>query len=160
MNIEIIKADYSNQKNAIDLGNLLAEYAKDPMAGNFQIAEELTNNLARKLSEVPNAFSILAYSDSRAAGFVNCFQTFSTFKCKPVINIHDVYVNKAFRGQKISQLMIQKVEEIAKEKGACKLTLEVLEKNIIAQNSYRKLGFIGYELDPKLGKALFWEKEL
>ena len=28
------------------------------------------------------------------------------------------------------------------------------------QSAYRKLGFSGYQLDPQLGKALFWEKKL
>jgi hypothetical protein len=40
------------------------------------------------------------------------------------------------------------------------VTLEVLEGNQIAKNAYIKFGFAGYELDPKMGKALFWEKPL
>ncbi len=52
------------------------------------------------------------------------------------------------------------VEKISRERGYCKLTLEVLEGNIVAQNAYKKLGFSGYELDEKTGKAMFWEKVL
>ncbi len=84
----------------------------------------------------------------------------STFKCKPLINIHDVVVLNEFRRLGISQRMLSKVEEIAKEKGCCKMTLEVLEGNKAAQNSYLKYGFEGYELDPAHGKALFWKKSL
>jgi ribosomal protein S18 acetylase RimI-like enzyme len=54
--------------------------------------------------------------------------------------------------------MMEKVESVAKERGACKVTLEVLEGNKVAQNSYAKFGFSGYELDPEMGKAIFWEK--
>jgi hypothetical protein len=36
----------------------------------------------------------------------------------------------------------------------------VLEGNTIAMAAYRSLGFEGYQLDPALGKALFWEKKL
>jgi ribosomal protein S18 acetylase RimI-like enzyme len=52
------------------------------------------------------------------------------------------------------------VEEIAVELGCCKLTLEVLEGNHIAQAAYKSFGFNGYELNPQTGRALFWEKKL
>jgi len=56
--------------------------------------------------------------------------------------------------------MIQQVEAIAIEHGCCKLTLEVLEGNVVAKAAYKKLGFGGYELDPKMGQAVFWQKTL
>ncbi len=56
--------------------------------------------------------------------------------------------------------MLSTVEQIAQDKGCCKLTLEVLEANQPAQQAYTKFGFSGYELDPRAGKALFWEKLL
>lgn len=40
------------------------------------------------------------------------------------------------------------------------MTLEVLEGNQTAQAAYKKLGYAGYEIDPRLGKALFWQKQL
>jgi ribosomal protein S18 acetylase RimI-like enzyme len=55
---------------------------------------------------------------------------------------------------------LQSAEQIAIELGCCKLTLEVLEHNYIAQKAYRSFGFAGYELNPNMGKALFWEKKL
>ena len=57
-------------------------------------------------------------------------------------------------------MMLAKVEEIAKAKGCCKITLEVLSNNEVAKASYAKYGFKGYELDPKAGHAIFWQKEL
>jgi hypothetical protein len=39
-------------------------------------------------------------------------------------------------------------------------SLEVLEGNKSAQAAYKASGFDGYELDPKMGKALFWQKKL
>ena len=56
--------------------------------------------------------------------------------------------------------MLAKVEEIAKEKGCCKITLEVLNKNEPAKSSYKKFGFSAYELDESAGSAMFWQKEL
>jgi ribosomal protein S18 acetylase RimI-like enzyme len=76
------------------------------------------------------------------------------------LNIHDIFVLKKYRGIGLSQILLKKVEEIAINKGCCKLTLEVLSENIVAQSSYKKFGFAGYELDPEVGKALFWQKPL
>ncbi|RMM86761.1 Acetyltransferase, GNAT family [Pseudomonas savastanoi pv. glycinea] len=60
----------------------------------------------------------------------------------------------------ISQKMLLKVEEIARQRGCCKLTLEVLEGNEVAQGAYRKLGFDNYQLSPEMGRAMFWQKAL
>lgn len=106
------------------------------------------------------ARSVLAYVDSEAVGLINCFEGFSTFACQPLLNIHDVVVSREFRGQGLSKLMFAKVEEIAREMGCCKLTLEVLAGNTVAQGAYRAVGFAGFELDPAMGQALFWEKKL
>ena len=158
MNIEIIKANYLNKKHAEEIAVLMNYYASDPMGGGKPLADEVKNNLAKELSKLPHAFSIIAYVDGLAAGLVTCFELFSTFSCKPLINIHDVIILKEHRGHGLSQKMLAKVEEIAVSKGCCKLTLEVLEGNKIAKSSYRKFGFSDYELDPKMGNALFWQK--
>jgi len=69
-------------------------------------------------------------------------------------------VSKTWRGQGLSTAMLQKVESIALQRGCCKITLEVLEGNLVARKAYEKFGFSGYELDPAMGKAMFWEKPL
>jgi len=160
MKIEIKLADYNDDKQGKDLVYLLNAYATDPMGGGEPLAKDTQENLASELAKVPHAFSVICYVDDQPAGLVNCFEVFSTFKCKPIVNIHDVVVARDFRGLGVSQKMMEAVAQIAKERGACKLTLEVLEGNQVAQNAYKKQGFSGYELDPKMGQALFWEKPL
>ncbi len=160
MSIEIILADYSNSRQAKDIGYLLNEYAKDPMGGGCELSLDIQESVAQKLSELPNSSTILAYVDSKPAGLLTYFENFSTFKCKPLISIHDIMVDREFRGLGLSQKMLDMVESQAKERGCCKITLEVLEGNKVAQNAYSKFGFEGYELDPQMGKAMFWEKVL
>lgn len=160
MTTEVIVADYSNGQHAADISFLLNSYAQDPMGGGQALPDYVQDNLAAALAKVPNAFSVLCYVDGKPAGLTNCLQGFSTFKCKPLINIHDVVVLSGFRGKQISQHMLKKVEEVANERGCCKITLEVLEGNTIAKNSYLKFGFAGYALDPEMGNAMFWEKGL
>ncbi|MFT4924187.1 MAG: ribosomal protein S18 acetylase RimI-like enzyme [Phenylobacterium sp.] len=160
MNIEVQVADYNDPQQAKDVVFLLDNYAIDPMGGGTGLAEEVKANLAATLAKIPHAFSVICYVDGKPAGLINCFEAFSTFKCKPLVNIHDIVVVNEFRGRGLSQRMLDKVEEVAKQRGCCKLTLEVLEGNEIAKNAYAKFGFAGYELDPAMGKAVFMDKPL
>lgn len=160
MDVEIIQADYRDPKQQRDIPRVLNAYAEDPMGGGTSLSDYAKENLVGKLAELPHAFSILAYVDGEAAGLVNCFETLSSFACKPLINIHDVVVLDGFRGHGLSQRMLEKVEAIARDRGCCKITLEVLSNNTVAKNAYAKFGFAGYELDPAAGQAQFWEKEL
>ena len=52
------------------------------------------------------------------------------------------------------------VEQIAVERGACKLTLEVLSGNGGAVKLYQRVGFAYYELGPAMGQAGFMQKWL
>ena len=160
MSTEIFKVDYSDSKHSTDLGFLMNSYALDPMGGGRALSSFAQSNLALELSKLAHAWSVICYVDDSPAGLINCFEGFSTFKCQRLLNIHDIIVYKDFRGKSISQLMLVKVEEIARERDCCKLTLEVLQGNTVAQKAYLKFGFSGYELDPKLGQAMFWEKPL
>lgn len=160
MQIEIIEADYSDTRQETALQSLLNAYALDPMGGGRALEDEAIANIVQALSKLPYAFSLIAYHAETPVGLVNCFESFSTFACKPLINIHDVYVLPEYRGNGISHRMLAKVEDIARSKGCCKMTLEVLSQNQVAKSSYKKFGFDGYELDPSTGSALFWQKIL
>ena len=158
MDISVILADYSSEQHCNDIIYLLDLYARDPMGGGNPLPEYVKRDLTKELSQIPGAYSVICYCDKKPVGFVNCFMGFSTFKCKPLVNVHDIAVIGGYRGLGLSQLMMHKVEEVAKSRGCCKITLEVLEGNLAARNCYTKFGFDGYELDPKMGKALFWQK--
>jgi len=160
MNLKIEKVDYLNKTHARDLTFLLNEYACDKMGGGTPLEQYVLDNLTTELSKLPHAISIICYIDNNPAGLINCFEAFSTFYCKPIINIHDVMVLEDFRGQGLSHKMLAEVEKIAQSKGCCKLTLEVLSKNETAMSSYKKYGFDDYTLDPETGHALFWQKIL
>ncbi len=158
MNVEVIEANYLNEKHEKEIPILLDDYASDPMGGGSPLKEDVKKDIVKALSKVPHAFSIIAYVDGQPAGLANCFEAFSTFSCKPLINIHDFVVLAEFRGNGISQRMLDKIDEIGRTKGCCKVTLEVLSNNEIAKSAYRKFGFADYELDAETGTALFWQK--
>ncbi|MFT6190038.1 MAG: ribosomal protein S18 acetylase RimI-like enzyme [Oleispira sp.] len=156
----IIIADYYNVIDSHAIVELMDQYAQDKMGGGAALPDSVKTALVSSMANVPGAFSVLALIGGKPAGLINCFMGFSTFKAKPLINIHDVIVLSEYRGRKLSQLMLEKVEAVARERGCCKLTLEVLQGNKIAQNAYLKFGFGGYELDPEMGGASFWQKAL
>jgi ribosomal protein S18 acetylase RimI-like enzyme len=160
MNTRIISVDYNNAQHAQDLITLLNRYACDPMGGGEPLSDYVQQHLVTTLAQRSDAFSVLAYVDDNPAGLINCFEGFSSFICKPLANIHDVVVDKPYRGLGISQMMLHKVEAIAKQRGCCKLTLEVLSNNHVAKGAYEKFGFKEYQLDPEAGHALFWQKSL
>ena len=154
----IKQADLSLQQDADAIVCLLNEYAEDETGGGESLSEFTQANLVSELAKRAHYVAFLAYVDGVPAGLVNCFEVFSTFQCKPIMNIHDVIVSADFRGRKLSKDLFAALEKHAVERGCCKVTLEVLEKNLIAKQAYESLGYAGYELDPEMGKALFYEK--
>ncbi len=160
MTVRIINADYTLPEHAEAIPHLLNAYALDPMGGGTALKPEVRQQLVNELAKLPHAFTLLAYVDDEPAGLANCFEAFSTFACKPIINIHDIAVLAKYRGLGISQRLLQKVEDIATTKGCCKITLEVLSNNHIAKSAYTKFGFEDYVLNPDAGTALFWQKSL
>lgn len=160
MNLSVLQADYQNPTHARAIETLLGFYAMDPMGGGEALPAETLGKLVGELAKRPHAFSVLAFVDDQPAGLVNCFEGFSTFACRPLVNVHDVVVLDTYRGLGLSQRMLDCVEAIAVARGCCKLTLEVLEGNHTAQNAYEKFGFAPYSLAPEAGRALFWQKKL
>ncbi|RMQ47794.1 GNAT family acetyltransferase [Pseudomonas cichorii] len=156
----VLQASYTNQVHADAIGFVLNHYAEDSMGGGESLPADIRQQLASELAKRPHAFSVLAFIAGEPVGLVNCFEGFSTFACRPLVNIHDVVVLSEYRGRGICQKMLAKVEEIARQRGCCKLTMEVLEGNKTAQSVYEKQGFGGYQLDPEMGRAMFWQKTL
>ena len=161
--VRVVRADYANPVHGSALVMLLDAYASDPMGGGEPLSTFAKENLVASLAERPQAFSVLAFAsqdDSVPVGVVNCIEGFSTFACKPLVNVHDVAVLSGYRGQRIGESMLALVEVIARERGACKLTLEVLSGNTGAAKLYQRVGFAYYVLDPAMGQAGFMQKWL
>lgn len=152
--------DYHQEQQGQDLLSLLNSYAMDPMGGGEALDSKVQQQLIAKLAERSDTFSVIAYENDQPVGLVNCVEGFSTFAAKPVMNIHDVVVLPTHRGKGISTLLLNEVEQLARQRDCCKLTLEVLQGNKVAKASYLKFGFAGYELDPEMGQAMFWQKKL
>ncbi len=165
--VQVLRANYADPVHAAALVQMLDAYALDPMGGGQGLTDLAKANLVPSLAARPQAFSVLAFSTGagsppvgQAVGLVNCIEGFSTFACKPLVNVHDVAVLASYRGRGIAEKMLVLVEAIARDRGACKLTLEVLQGNPSAIKLYKRFGFDNYQLDPAAGNAEFLQKKL
>jgi len=158
--VHVCRADYGNPAHGAAIIQLLDAYAQDPMGGGHALSDFAKSHLVAALAARPQTYSVLAYVGDQAVGLVNCIEGFSTFACRPLVNVHDVAVLASHRGRGVAEIMLTLAETIARERGACKLTLEVLQGNAGADRLYRRLGFANYELDPAMGQAQFMQKWL
>jgi ribosomal protein S18 acetylase RimI-like enzyme len=158
--LSVRRADYLNARDAAAVVALLDAYASDPAGGAEPLSDFVKENLARELAARPQAYSVLAFDGETPVGLVNCIEGFSSFKCKPLVNVHDVAVLASHRGRGIAEQMLAEAERIAVERGAVKMTLEVLSGNAPARKLYQRIGYAGYQLDPSMGTAEFMQKLL
>ncbi|EJL84743.1 acetyltransferase [Herbaspirillum sp. CF444] len=158
--IDVIKADLNNPRHGVAILDMLDAYASDLMGGGKGITDFVRTHLIDELRKRPAVHVFLAFDGDTPAGFANCIEGFSSFACKPLLNIHDFAVAPAYRGRGIAKQLMQAVENCARELACCKITLEVLEGNTVARALYAASGFSGYELNPTTGKAVFMHRLL
>jgi len=156
--ITVRRADYQSACDGAALVMLLDAYASDPAGGGHPLSDFARQQLVRELAARPQAYSVLAFDGDAPVGLVNCIEGFSTFACKPLVNVHDVAVLASHRGRGIAEAMLAEAERIATERGAVKMTLEVLSGNAPAVRLYKRIGYAGYQLDPAMGSAQFFQK--
>lgn len=160
MSLRVVLVDYERDTDRAALVMLLDAYARDPMGGGEPLTEAVKARLCDDLAARPQAFSFVAWQDTEAVGLVNCLEGYSTFKAQALMNIHDIAVLPHWRGQGVGQALLTAAEDLARARGCCKLTLEVLTGNQPALASYLKFGFAPYALDPAAGQASFMQKWL
>jgi GNAT superfamily N-acetyltransferase len=160
MPLIVLPVDYRNLAHRTALVMLLDAYARDPMGGGDPLTEDVKARLCDSLAARAGAASFIARLDGEPVGLINCFEGYSTFKAQPLMNVHDVAVLPGIRGQGIGQALLSAAETHARERGCCKLTLEVLTGNRPALRSYERFGFAPYALDPAAGQASFMQKWL
>lgn len=158
--LRIERIEPLDARHAQALLTVLDGYARDPSGGGTGLTDDVKARLPALLAQQAHYIGLLAFEGDRPVGLVNAFIGVSTFKAKPLLNIHDIAVEPDRRGAGIGRRLLAAAEALAREHGCCKLTLEVLEGNQTAVGLYRAVGFAAYELDPAMGAARFFEKWL
>lgn len=157
--LQIVRVDFAQPAHPGHFLQLMGHYADDPMGGGQGLSEAVGQQLICRLPQRPDWVGLLAYWGPEPVGLMNAFEGFSTFAARPLLNIHDMVVQRDWRGQGIAQALLAATESLARQRGCCKLTLEVLSNNREALQAYERFGFAPYQLDPVAGQALFLEKK-
>jgi len=159
-NVAIVEADLNRTVHQQAVVELIDAYAKDPMGNGQPLSDEVRSALIPGLVQHPTTVIFLAYQAGKAIGIAVCFRGFSTFAARPLINVHDLAVLPAHRGQGAGRRLLEEVERKARNMGCCKLTLEVQENNRRARKVYEALGFAQSEYVAAAGGGLFLSKPL
>lgn len=155
MDTKIVNCDYTNPIHKDAVATLINAYINDEMGGGESLNEDEQIRLLEGLKKHPKSIVLLAEIDGVFCGLLTAFENFSTFTVSPMLNIHDIIVLKAYRDKGIGRKLMQNLIDEANQRGCSRITLEVLENNIKAQNLYRSEGF--GETKPK---HYYWRKYL
>ncbi len=158
--ISVVEADLARPEHQRAVVDMVDAYARDPMGDGHPLADDVRQALIPGLRGHPTTIVFLAYDGAVPVGVAVCFLGFSTFKAKPLINIHDLGVVPTHRGRGLGRLLLDAVEAKARALGCCKLTLEVLENNHRARGVYAAAGFAQMQYQEAAGGALFLAKPL
>lgn len=158
--LTVRRADLTSHADAADYLAMLDAYSSDPLGDGKPLDDDVRERLVPALREHPTTLVWLAYLGEEPVGVVTAFLGFSTFKARPLVNLHDVAVTSAARGRGVAKALLAAVEESAREKGCCRLTLEVLEGNLAAKTLYEAVGYRPVRYADDAGAALFYAKPL
>ena len=156
MNVRVREADFDDDRDVNGFIEVLDSYARAPVGGGSSLAPEVRERVVPMLREHPTSLVLLAFIDDEPVGVAVCFFGMSTFRARPLLNIHDLAVLPAYQGKGVGPALLEAVEDHARRGGCCKLTLEVRDDNTRARGVYQRFGFEDYALGPTrfLTKAL------
>lgn len=88
----------------------------------------------------PSAEVLLAVEQGDPVGFAVYFFNFSTWLGRPGLYLEDLFVRPAVRGKGYGRALLERLAQIAKQRGCGRMEWAVLDWNDPAIQFYRKLG--------------------
>lgn len=153
--VHIFLADLSNPAHQSTIIELLDMYCRDNFGDCQPLADDARASLIPGMIKHGGARVFLAMDGEESLGMALCFLGFSSFRGKPLVNIHDIAVSPAARGRGIGRKLLAAVETEARAFGCCKVTLEVRSDNARAMGLYQSVGF-----KPSEPETFFWSQKL
>ena len=150
-----VQANLNNEEHCAALLQLLNDYMLDEMGIGLPMPKDLGPKIIKGLKNNPAYIGFFVCIGNDFAALANCNLNFSTWKAKPLINIHDFIVSPNFRNSGIGLFLLNEIANYATENGFCRINLEVRHDNFKAQNLYKRAGF--KECSPP---NYFWERNL
>jgi hypothetical protein len=85
-------ADLCDPSDGSSVLQLLQAYAMDPLGGGEGLGAEASRSLLGRLRSIGTASAFFALCEGTPVGMALCFDSFSSFEAKRVLNIHDFVV--------------------------------------------------------------------
>jgi len=156
--VEVREANLFDEGDMQSVVFVLDAYSSDPNGKGRPLPAEVKSILPTQFGKLANCKVFVAILEEQIVGAAICFVGFSTFNAKEVVNIHDLAVLPEFRNRGIGSVLLNAVEDFARQIGACKLTLEVRENNKAAERLYFRKGFNNPEGEAE--RSFFLERRL
>jgi ribosomal protein S18 acetylase RimI-like enzyme len=141
VDFHIREASLTDARDAAGIVHIIDSYAADPKGGGTPLPSHVKDRMVPVLRAHPTTLVLLAFAAEEPIGIAVCFYGVSTFRARPLLNIHDLAVLPEYRGRGVGRALLAAVEEHARRKGCCKLTLEVQDQNTRARALYQQVGF-------------------
>jgi GNAT superfamily N-acetyltransferase len=135
-NFEIRTTTEADVPVIIELIRDLAVYEREPdavVATEARLREVLFG--AKPAAEV-----LLALENAEPVGFAVYFYNFSTWLGRPGLYLEDLFVRPEKRGKGYGRALLERLAQIAKDRGCGRMEWAVLDWNDPAIQFYRKLG--------------------
>ncbi|MGI8978492.1 MAG: GNAT family N-acetyltransferase [Pirellulaceae bacterium] len=157
--MQILLANLEDPRHQQAIIGLLDMYCRDEFGSGKPLPQATRDKLIEGL-KTARGICFLAEEQTSAApgefiGLALCLPSFSSFRARPILNVHDLVVAPGHRVQGVGQALLKGVEEEARRRGCCKVTLEVREDNEVAKAAYLRVGFV-----PTAPQTQFWAREL
>ena len=88
----------------------------------------------------PACECLIAEQDGEPVGFALFFHNFSTFLCQKGLYLEDLFVRPSARGTGMGKALLQRLAQIAVERGCGRFEWSVLDWNVDAQAFYQRMG--------------------
>ncbi|RKF17390.1 GNAT family N-acetyltransferase [Alginatibacterium sediminis] len=150
----------SNSIKYIEVGSLDHRNALDSLFQEYSsgVSASIDSTIVSQLLELPYFRGFLCFADNKPAGFAVCFESYSTYRARKVLNIHDFMVSNRYCGKGLAKSLLASIEQYCFENDYLKITLEVDDDNKIAQRLYESCGFEDFQV--VLKGLNHWQKYL
>lgn len=131
--------DSGNAEHKTVLESLFNEYTTG-LTGKFQ------SKVISRLFELSYFHGFICFVDDKPAGFAVCFESYSTYRDRKIMNIHDFMVSDSYRGQGLGKVQLNGIEQYCRDNNYLKITLEVDDDNLVAKKLYSACNYEDYRI--------------
>ena len=105
---------------------------------DFQASKEF---ISERIVQRDAAIFVAKNGDGILTGFIQLYPLFSSIRMKRLWLLNDLYVDPAYRGLRISVMLIDYAKKLAIETNSAGLMLETAKSNTVGNNLYLRTDF-------------------